>query len=382
MEQNSQIRPLYTLSSLRFFAAYAVVALHLLPRWLGVSYWELPSIFTNFLGLAYIGMPFFYALSGFVLYYAYHNQSLSNSTEVITFLAKRFARLAPIFYFSLLLGAPFFLEKLTAEFGTDKGMMKAVLYFFGNLGFLSAWFPKSLGFNFPTWSISVEMFCYLSFPLWLKYIKKFSCQQASAGLSLCFFSGATIQLIGLFIFPELFKWPWSPGNLRIEVTDFFQLHPLVHAPEFIFGIFLARLWEIASEKKQRYADACLTFGSLLLILVLQCGYRWPYLMMTSFLFLPIHALFIWGGAGKRGKWSKWLEHPFLILLGNSSYCLYALHIPLSYWYDKIIPNQKYASILLFLFFIPFISVMVHLYAEKPLINRLNEILRKKVYESK
>src|SRR5260370_7164480 len=88
------------LTSLRFFAALHVVFFHflafkILPSegWLG----QISSI-------GYVGVSFFFVLSGFILVYTYAGRD----TPARDFWRARFARIYPAFAFSLLLTGPFF----------------------------------------------------------------------------------------------------------------------------------------------------------------------------------------------------------------------------------------------------------------------------------
>jgi peptidoglycan/LPS O-acetylase OafA/YrhL len=88
------------LTSLRFFAALHVVCFHFLAfkivsseGWLG----QISSI-------GYVGVSFFFVLSGFILVYTYAGRD----TPARDFWRARFARIYPAFAFSLLLTGPFF----------------------------------------------------------------------------------------------------------------------------------------------------------------------------------------------------------------------------------------------------------------------------------
>ncbi|MGE3262331.1 MAG: acyltransferase family protein [Bacteriovoracia bacterium] len=348
---------LNTLTSLRYFFAVGAVAIHLIPVWANESYSHWPAAFHNLLNAAYIALPFFYALSGFVLFYMYRQDMPQRKSQLLYFWGKRFARLAPIFYLSLMMG----LSVLVAEKGYGTSPREAGSYLLVNLAFLSAWLPESLVINFPTWSVSVEMFCYFLFPFFLPPIARLSKRSAWAGVLICVGLGAAIQVTAALAYPALWRWPWDIAGVSPAVTNFFQLHPLVHLPEFLFGIFLARAWEQRRPATDHVADLILLSGFALIAGMLLSGIPWPFLMLTSFLFLPAIGLLLWGGAGKRGRYTLWLEFPLLLLLGEASYAVYGFHMPLSYWFSRTlsISDAPYKMFFLFLSVLTGIAIFFH-----------------------
>src|SRR5258708_12904003 len=100
------MRPrLHALTTLRFFAALHVVLFHM--RVVGIlpvgPWW-----YQNFASIGYIGVNFFFVLSGFILVYTYAGSTLS----VWQFWQTRFARIYPAYVLSLVASAPFFFFSL------------------------------------------------------------------------------------------------------------------------------------------------------------------------------------------------------------------------------------------------------------------------------
>ena len=349
-----------TLTSLRFFAALAIVVYHLLPAWAGEAYVTWPAPARYLLTLACVGLPFFYALSGFVLFYVYRDAIPRQRRELLLFGGKRVARLVPIFFLSLAVALPLYVAQV--------GWATALSHLGIHAVFLSAWLPESLGLNFPTWSVAVEMFCYLLFPFFLPRIARCTAGEARWGLLACFLSGAATQGLGAILFPGLLGWPWDIANVSKAVTDFFQLHPIVHLPEFLFGLLLARAWELRDSAKDHRSDQWLLLGIALIVLSLLSGIRWPFLMMTSFLFLPFIGLVIWGGAGPRGSFSRWLEIPALVAVGEATYAIYCLHMPLSEWFTRVTAPgaNAYAYFLFFFACLVAVAVALNRWVEQPL----------------
>jgi peptidoglycan/LPS O-acetylase OafA/YrhL len=356
---------LNTLTSLRFFFALSLVAVHLLPLWASENYSHWPATLHDLLNAAYVGLPFFYALSGFVLFYTYGKEANRPKNFLFYFWAKRFARIAPVFYLSLALG----ISVLFAERGNGTITMPQATKFLAiNLAFLSAWIPSSLAINFPTWSISVEMFCYFLFPFLLPLVEKLPRRGAWIGVGLCMGAGALIQVSAALLYPALWQWPWNVSGVSSEMTNFLELHPLVHFPEFLFGIFVARARAFTKPGSCSRDDLLLALGFGIILLLVISGLPWPFLMLSSFLFLPCIGLILWGGAGARGRFTQWLELPALLLLGEVSYAVYVFHMPLSYWFSRIFSTSgtPYLLFSLFTILLTAMAIVAHKIYDLPL----------------
>ena len=153
------------LTGLRFFAAFFILCAHA-ADWLGQ--FQNSNIGQRFGFLAIYGMPLFFVLSGFVIHYNYRRLFTSRGIGRATceFAAARFARLFPL-YFCLLLMAiladDFVVKvqnqgdlwaKILAYYVTLTQSWWYVVY--GNQLLINCLLPLS-------WSISAEMFFYITF---------------------------------------------------------------------------------------------------------------------------------------------------------------------------------------------------------------------------
>jgi len=68
-----------------------------------------------------------------------------------------------------------------------------------------------------------------------------------------------------------------------------------------------------------------------IVLVLIWSDRIPYLLLQGGVLAPLFALVIYALAGGGGITGKLLSHPIAVRLGEASYALYLIHMPLS-WY--------------------------------------------------
>jgi peptidoglycan/LPS O-acetylase OafA/YrhL len=134
------------LTSLRGIAAVAVTGYHLFWMWAGVT----------FFSRAYLGVDFFFLLSGFVLAHVYQE-----GVSLRSFFIARVARTYPLHLFMLVLFLPAF----------GKGPSYETFPLLCNLAMtqvicgVGSWNP-------PSWSLSAEWFAYLLFPFALAPVQR------------------------------------------------------------------------------------------------------------------------------------------------------------------------------------------------------------------
>ena len=138
-------------NAVRFWAAMSIVFYHvaLLPeKDLPAFLWVIPS-FAGF------GVPLFYVLSAFALSYGYYGK-LETGTAIRHFYARRFFRIAPLFY---LMMAVYLAQSWIRGTGVPAAQVLSSATFTFNL------IPgHSESFVWAAWSIGVEMLFYAVFP--------------------------------------------------------------------------------------------------------------------------------------------------------------------------------------------------------------------------
>jgi len=178
---------------LRFFAATAVIVTHYLhffnPFFSNsnldayISYLEFNGenfpfyiYIENIYRFGYAGVYFFWQISGLVLAYSYLQKS---DVTLKSFFVNRFARLYPLHIITLFLIIllQYLSMKITGSYQIiDNSFYNGsndLINFFLHLTFLSGWFESSkISYNFPVWSVSIEIIVYFFFFLTLKFVKK------------------------------------------------------------------------------------------------------------------------------------------------------------------------------------------------------------------
>lgn len=149
------------LDAFRGLAAVSVVIFHM---HIVDSFTEL-----DFFRGSSILVDFFFVLSGFVLAHAYGAKKEFNLLEA---MKSRFIRLYPLHFFMLVVFITLELGKLAAvklgghEFNsapfTDRTDINEII---PNLLLIQSWIPLAnhMSFNYPSWSISIELYLYLLF---------------------------------------------------------------------------------------------------------------------------------------------------------------------------------------------------------------------------
>src|SRR5262245_31917974 len=210
--------PLRALTGVRFLAAFYVVSFHTLPFLR--SHFRLPRAAEQFLSNGNLAVAFFYLLSGFILAYTYEGK-IKNPRDYVRYFRARFARIYPVYLLSLLLVLPFQLK-------TPLGAKLAVLFM------VQAWNPANPGlagaWNYPAWSLSVEAFFYVTFPLFLLAMSAWSVR------TLRLMTGALLFVSVALPTPTevLGVWNGVTYGLRIPL-------PVLRLPEFLVGIALGLL---------------------------------------------------------------------------------------------------------------------------------------------
>jgi peptidoglycan/LPS O-acetylase OafA/YrhL len=302
------IRRLDTLTGMRFFAALAVVLCHV-----GATFNHNRWV-TTATSYGYIGVSFFFLLSGFVLTWSAGHRDRQPGAG--RFLWLRFARVWP---------AQFVLVLIAFTVLAGQELLPGTLGKVSEVLLLQSWTPDQtvyFGGNGVSWSLSCEMFFYLAFPFVLPLLTRLR------GRGLAVTAGATVA--GLVAAPLLGAALGASANLSYWL---FFVFPPYRFGEFLLGMVAARAvllgWRI------RRPAAPLLAGALGLA-ALVAALTWytvrggvvdrPYVALLA---LPLFGLLVFGGTNLdlAGR-SSWLNRGLAVKLGDWSYALYLVHKPL------------------------------------------------------
>jgi peptidoglycan/LPS O-acetylase OafA/YrhL len=291
------------IDSFRFFAAFAVAVSH----WLHF----LPVV--ENLKLGYIGVDFFFVISGFLISYqlidlnkAVVKGRVSRSKGLTNFIIRRGLRIFPLYYFVLLLATVF----------NDGAIREALIYnlsYTSNFYFIRVGHWDSIFSHF--WSLSVEEHFYLCWPILLLFIR---------GNKIPF------AIFSVALFSVLFRW-----YAYAQSYDYFwvHIHTLSCLDLFMCGAGLAYFLNTSKEQFLKF------FQHKLIRLFILFGLAVSYILFMN---LPSESLYVWvlfrtifglfcAGfigmlvLGFEGNAKRIFEHPWLIKGGKISYAIYLLH---------------------------------------------------------
>lgn len=346
------------ITSLRFFAALHVAIFHI--REMGAL--PGPAWFQKLASIGYVGVSFFFVLSGFILVYTYAGRDV----PVRQFWRARFARIYPAFFFSLLVSFPFF------YLGTH--MMHVPFFAWSErhfpltialvLGLLQAWVPPAaLTWNPVAWSLSVEAFFYVIFPWLLAKYSRLSRSSLLAIIPICWIAGLAISLTYTLSSPvPVTSMNWTPP------VNFIKFFPLVRLPEFMMGMACGWLFLRRGQGPSRALPIVLA-GVAGIAVVVAFANRIPYLVIHTAVLAPAFAAVVYGVA-LEPKWASWLNYRALVLFGDASYSFYLLHSLTVYPFfhnmkTQAVRNQTVFGVLIWVAMMLFISIMVYKFIEEP-----------------
>ena len=331
------------LTGLRFVLALWVILHHLTGpgQSLEPLARALPAAVYALIRGGYLAVTTFFVLSGFVLSRSYAGMDWTRRS-VARYTAGRIARVYPVYLLSLLMVAPF----IAADPAPGKAPLVAAhgLLVQGWLGHIP------VNWNTPAWSLSCEMFFYLSFPLLAARLEGSGWRKTlgAAAAACC-----------------LTRVLWAVG-----VSD--EIKPVIHLSDFLMGIAASCAFDLLAARRKRPAGAWLYVPGTACAAAL---IAWPQLLppgvdLNSAL-RPLNGLLLIGFALGGGPAARGLSTPVAVYLGKASYAMYILHVPMLWWYLRW---WKTFSAPLYLGLVIGVSALVYRFIEEP----ANRYLRSRV----
>lgn len=340
------------LTSIRFFAALHVALYHFVRPF---SLW---GPFEGFMSAGYVGVSFFFILSGFILTYSRSQEYERGRGLASKFWMARFARIYPVYLVSMLLAA--YVSRSAFQ------QKVHILAYIADLFMVQSWSMRMVAFfNAPAWSLSCEAFFYLLFPFIFLYLRPSSLKRGILMLAGTWFLALAAPLVCLWLYPQA-SWhevvdPAIHGTLQV-----FRVRrlPILALPEFLAGISLGWLY-LCFRPSRRTASFLATAGAATLLLAIALSNYLPYVLIHNGLFIPFFGMLLLG-LGEPNWLSRLFSNSVLVLLGEASFAFYLIHFLFNDWASQMFGNHETILDALWKLAVTIpLSVALHLYIERP-----------------
>ena len=271
-----------------------------------------------------MGVQLFFVASAFTLTLS-SSQRRDESFYLEKFYIRRFFRIAPVYYFGILL---YLLVRMAKESQELHAFQWPADYTFSailaNIFLVHGFVPEANNSIVPGgWSIGTEVAFYFIFPFYLPVIKRVAGNNiiSHIGLNIAVLILTLLSIRGIYL---------GTGNY-LENNSFLYFNLLNQLPVFTLGISYYSYWKTDC-KSSVILNFCffLGFTSLSVYLWLQQPFieqftLVPYTAGISFLFLI--ELF---------RRIAWLNSGLLMSIGKHSYTMYIIHILIVYIFSRLI----------------------------------------------
>jgi peptidoglycan/LPS O-acetylase OafA/YrhL len=350
------------------FTRFAIILLVLFYHGGGGIYFDFlrQFPFSEILLAAPTGVSYLYVLSGFVMALVYFRPN--EKFDIAGYWRARVIRIYPLYLIGFL---------LTCYFYVDTILRIKPQKILANIFVVQAWIPAySQSFNYAAWSMTVEFFFYAIFPFLTMWAYKQSTKKL-IGVSVVFWVVSQIiyQVLWVVYFPER--------------KDLIVYNPIFHLNSFVMGV-VGGIWYLREGKNQvinpRTVFSTLLFSAVFVIAYCIVSRRNPTLFPSDLqpmagLLAPFMILFIISLALDKSRLSNTLNHPTLVALGETSYAIYILHVPIVWLFERYLhttasisnPQQIYdASVIPMMIAI---GLLAHFFIDQPLRNWLKRTLQ-------
>ena len=308
-----------TLTSLRFIFAMMVFGAHC---YVIDNHFDI-----HFFKEGFVGVSFFFMLSGFIIAYNYQKKFSENKITKRTFWVARIARIYPLHWLTLLIAVAL------GNYVIASGTIDWCKNFLASLTLTNAYIPKDnyfFSFNSPSWSLCCEQLFYICFPFLIAFTKDY--RKLLSTFLIC----AILSIVGMYFTPMITS---SQGSI-IEIAS--------------IALFLS-FYLYAAEIPKVYRYSC---------------YYW----------IPIAFILI-SFSLQKGMVSRLLSNRLLVIGGEISYSFYLIHLFVLLSYAKWQKESDfhidwYISIPLLFCVIILLSLLSYYYFEKPMNKLVKTLLSK------
>lgn len=278
------------LTALRFVAALWVLLFHV------VGHPPTNPVY-RLISRGYVGVSLFFVLSGFILTYRYLDVDAQQLRGTVrAFVWARVARIYPVYLLALVIALPSYLWSVPASDRLALVLTPALV---------QAWVPHvACQWNCPGWSLSAEAFFYALFPV--------------VGVWLTRRRHALPLALGLWTLMRVVPIAYGLADPTPVVDVLFN--PLVHVADFVLGVATGIVFVRRTSPRWVPRAAGIMGAVVLGALVFVPGI--PTTALRTGLLAPAFALLIVALARVplRARWA--------VRLGEASYALYLVHIPI------------------------------------------------------
>jgi peptidoglycan/LPS O-acetylase OafA/YrhL len=343
---------LKALTSVRFFAALHVALYHF------VRPFELWGFLAPVMRAGYVGVSFFFLLSGYILTYSHAAEYEAGLGSARRFWIARVARIYPVYLLSMLVAAVFKFSDFLAP--------KHILAYVADLLMVQSWSIHLVAFfHITAWSLSVEAFFYLVFPFLILRMRPRSALQGWLTVGGMWALAMAAPAVGLHLYPQAARDGELDNTLRGAAMIFsIKRIPFYALPEFLAGVSLC--WLFLRFKPHARLSAPLALAGLAgMVTGLFFSAYLPAVMLHNGLLIPFYALLLLGISYP--NWiSRLLSAPWLMLLGEASFSLYLVHFLFNDFVRVVFHagETKLDALWKMAIIIP-ISIVLHLRVERP-----------------
>lgn len=308
----------------------------------------------------YAGVTLFFVLSGFVIAYNYLERFEAGMSprSVGDYFAARLARVYPLYFFFIFFG------------WVAQGLPSPPWAHILAIQTWSADAKLAFSVNAAAWSVGVEVFLYLAFPLLIPVFVRLGVFSSLRRLQVA------AALVSLAMLYAALYFTLS-GQNALPVEDpasghrWLYRNPATRLGDFLLGIFGAvyfmRFAKTDRATVRRWGFVTVLAAMLMLVLLASKPmYRSAFSWDVAY---ALPALLVIVGLAMNGETliSRVLASPALVLLGEASYALYLLHLPAAPLRHRTDGGLPYEIVLYAIYLVMMIalSIGLHIAIEKP-----------------